>query len=93
MLFHNYFLYIYLAAYVTGIAIVEEEYTEVDSIEIVQDIWVVPKNYHSPNADLDSTIPDASISEYFCVNDVIPGHGFQEIPIWKLGKLDSKGTK
>ena len=91
-MYHKLTLYIYLAAYITGIAIVEEEYKEVDSIEIVKDVWVVPKNYYSPNDELDSTISDISISEYFCLNDVITGQTFQEIPIWKTGKQDSIGA-
>ena len=70
-----------LSAYITGVVIVDEEYVEVDAIEIYEEIHVVPSiNHYSmegPEAEL-----ERSVSEYFCLNDGRLLQNHKDISLW-----------
>ena len=70
--------------------IVDEEYVEVDAIEIYEEIHVDPSPYYycmeGPEAEL-----DISASEYFCLSDerVLDDH--EDISLWDPKSVKSSG--
>ena len=70
--------------------IVDEEYVEVDAIEIYEEIHVAVSSYHysmeGPEAEL-----DISASEYFCLSDgrVLEDH--EDISLWDPKSAKTSG--
>ena len=79
-----------LSAYITGVVIVDEEYVEVDAIEIFEEIHVDPSRYYysmeGPEAEL-----DLSASEYFCLRNgrVLEDHA--DISLWDPKSAKTSG--
>ena len=70
-------------AYVTGAVIVDDQYTEVDSIEISQEILVQPQERSYYRIVKDATLGLSSTSEYFCLQEESGGQHFEEVIPWK----------
>ena len=79
-----------LSAYITGVVIVDEEYVEVDAIEIYEEIHVVPSSHYysmeGPEAEL-----ERSVSEYFCLSDGRLLQDNQDISLWEPKSEETAG--
>ena len=80
-----------ILVHVTGVAVVDEEYTEVDSFEISRSISVEPSKPYNLDAMFDSTFPERSFSEYFCLNEGVDEQDFEEVLILKKHNEGVKG--
>ena len=79
-----------LSAYITGVLIVDEEYVEVDAIEIYEDIHVVPRSHYYGMEESEVEL-DRSASEYFCLSDGRLLQDNQDISLWEPKSEETAG--
>ena len=80
-------------AYVTGVLIKDDIYTEVDSIEITDYIWVEPvENYFENAISSNHELDKSMVSDFFCVSDDMFGKDFTELSVSKGETAETKGT-
>ena len=79
-----------LSAYITGVVIVDEEYVEIDAIEIYEEIHVVPSSYYYSMEVPESEL-DRSVSEYFCLSNGRLLQDHHDISLWEPKSEETAG--
>ena len=70
--------------------IVDEEYVEVDAIEIYEEIHVVPNSYYYSMEGSEAEL-DRSVSEYFCLDDGRLLQDHEDISLWDPKAKETAG--
>ena len=84
----------FVLAYVTGVAIKDDVYTEVDSVEITDFVWIEPVEKYYHDSESASAESSGSVqSEFFCLNDNMLRNNFSEVFASKEQTQGTKGMK